>query len=259
MPGRLHALGATIPLDRPPSIAPTLPGLHVPFNAYLLTEGSEAMLVDTGLAAVARPIMDQLASLLAPGSPVSIFLTRAEYDTVGNVGAIADAYRVVRMHTGGQTNPFDHFDWVRMTGERPMTVPEQIDRRKIGAEVELTPQRRLTVLEAVVRNIASYWLFDPETRTLFTSDFLTHGVRSEPGGASVIDDPADLPETEIVRAAATAKFWFLPMSSPGLLARRVKDIFTALEPEIVAPAYGSALRGREVVERHLRAVLEVMP
>src|SRR5258707_15842920 len=84
----------------------------LPNNCFRLVEDDERLLGDTCLMAFGPTVEAQLNSLLPTGSPISIFLTRAEFDTIGNLGAIGDRYPVTTIHTGGVMNPFDAFDYV---------------------------------------------------------------------------------------------------------------------------------------------------
>ena len=56
------------------------------------------------------------ATIVPPGSPVSVFLTRAELDCFAALGAVMREYRVQRLLAGGGHNPFDQFDYVSGVG-----------------------------------------------------------------------------------------------------------------------------------------------
>ena len=255
---RLYVVGATIPLDGRASFAPPVGGAFLPVNCYVIVEGDEKLIVDTGIAAVRDELLEQLATLIAPGTPVSVFLTRAEFDTVGNLGPIAETYPVKALHTGGVTNPFDAFDMVRFAGVKPLTIPAQVDRKPLRDALEFAPGRVIDMVPPAIRMITTYWAFDRATKTLFTSDAFSHVHGDDEGGAVVVDslEPID---TDVVAAAAYAKFWFLPETHPGLIARELASVFEEFEPEIVAPAYGGVLQGRQVVQQHYEAMLAVLP
>ena len=259
VPGRLWALGGTLALDGRVSFAPTVDGGYVSSNCYLIVEDGQALLVDTGIAAARDAILHQLSQLLAPEQQLSIFLTRAEFDTVGNLGAIGEAHPIAGLHTGGVTNPFDAFDMVHLAGAKPATVPARVERKPLRDVLEFTPNRHIAMVPPPIRMITTYWAFDRSTKTLFTSDAFSHGIVNTPGGASVLDDASAPFDSHFVAEFAYRKFWFLPHTHPGMLRRDLAGVFGTLEPEIVCPAYGSVLRGRDVVEQHFAAMMEALP
>ena len=112
VPGRLYAVGDTIPLDGRVSWAPAVPGRHQALSCYLLREGDEALLVDTGVRAFWPAIRTQLAGLLEPGSPLKVFVSRPELDSTGNLPELRELYDIedTDVMAGGTDNPFDFFD-----------------------------------------------------------------------------------------------------------------------------------------------------
>src|SRR5262249_14769701 len=87
--GKLYALGGAVALDGRASWVPSELTGYQATNAYLLTGDDAHLLVDTGPAYHERALMDQLAGLVPEGSPITVFLTRAESDCYGCLGPVA--------------------------------------------------------------------------------------------------------------------------------------------------------------------------
>src|ERR1700720_4279644 len=86
IPGKLYGLGGRVWLDGRVSWAPDEQA-YQPINCYLLL-GEDPILVDTGLPAHEREVIGQLRSVLPNNRSTAVFLSRAEWDCIGNLGAI---------------------------------------------------------------------------------------------------------------------------------------------------------------------------
>ena len=90
VPDRLYSIASTIALDGRVSAYPANVRGYAPGHCYLLKEGNDALLLDSGYAAYRSQIIASLHQLLAPGDELSIFPLRLnEYMSVCNVEAIA--------------------------------------------------------------------------------------------------------------------------------------------------------------------------
>lgn len=240
--GRVWALGGSIELDGRISWVPAEARGSLPVSCYLLGEGDRHVLVDSGIALHEEAVLAQLAGLVPPGSPLSVFLTRAEFDAFGNVGPIAEAYRVDSLYTGGVSNPFDAFDFVGLAGRGPGAKIE-IARQPPGFGIDLGPGRRLEVLAPALRILATYWVFDTATGILFTSDAFGHHRPEQ---------PADLHGA--VREHLLAKFGWLRGADVEKIVASLDGIFGGRSIEVIAPGHGHPIVGSAEVQRHYRAM-----
>ena len=145
VPGRVYVLSHWVELDGRVSWAPRDARGHLsPHNAYLLVEGDRRLLVDTGLAIGQPVIMAQLEELVSHDSSLDVFMTRAEFDTVGSLGAIRDRYSL-RVHTGGVDNPFDAFHYADKLNSSSQSKSFRLTRVGKGATLVLAPDRVLDV------------------------------------------------------------------------------------------------------------------
>ncbi len=262
---KLVVLSGSIPLDGRVSWVPQGSTGFQPSNAYLLTEGDSHLLIDSGLALHKDLILDDLAALIGEGGGVSIFFTRSEMDCVSNLEPIAGRFDIERLFTGGVINPFDAFDDLSRMALRGRR--HQIDAKRTedgdsmarAAEIEVAPGRVLEVESPLLRLLPTFWGWDKETGTLFTSDTFTHGVMDSPDGSRIIDSTTvDNTTVEQVAGHLYAKYEWIPRSTCEPLRDWLVDKFAELDPEIVAPSRGCVLRGRDVVRRHLNFMLDAL-
>ena len=247
---RLFVAGGFIHADRTTSWLPATASGWQPANCYVLLEPGRAVLVDTGVAAHGPLIVDQLTRVVPTGTPVSIFLTRAELDCIGNVGPISTCLDVDGVVAGGNTNPFDAFDVV---GAARATVRVQVGRRSADGPIALSESRALEVLDAPLRLLATYWVYDNATRTLFTSDSFGHQLVESPDRPRVVTTE-DRCDPEVVERYLLAKFGWVAEADTTPVSKALEQVFADREIEIVAPTNGSAIVGGEAVRMHYNAM-----
>ena len=261
VPGRLFALGGTIPLDGRVTWVPANSRGWQPAQCYLALDGGSALLVDTGLKYHESLVLAQLRELLPAGARLSMFLTRSEFDCTGNFGAVMASFEVGNLYTGGATNPFDAF--ADMTA-LPDTFRKRVElsRTPVGEPMPFDESGRWMVMAPALRTLATFWAYNSETRTLFSSDVFGHTLALGPDGPRVIDSVASDPTTyEQVRDHVLSKFFWLRFARTRKIEADITSIFERHEIEIIAPSHGCVLAGRAVVERHrdmvLRCIAEV--
>ena len=262
---KLAVLGGFIPLDGRVSWVPAGAVGYQPSNCYLLTEGDSRLLIDSGLAIHSGQILDDLAALVGEGGGLSVFFTRSEMDCVSNLEPIAGRFDIERLFTGGVINPFDAFDDLSRMALRGRR--HQIDAKRTGegdslaraTQIEVAPGRMVEVESPLLRLLPTFWGWDEETGTLFTSDTFTHGVMQRPDGPRIIDSTVDDTTTaEQVAGHLYAKYEWIPRSTCEPLREWLTDKFDSLDPETIAPSRGCVLRGRDVVRRHLDFMLAAL-
>ena len=75
---------------------------------------------------------------------------------------------------------------VRELDRLTITTIGREETREVGAR-----GRPVTVYQAPIRLIATRWIYDGATKTLFTSDMWTHTWRERPDGPWIIEDGDD--------------------------------------------------------------------
>jgi hypothetical protein len=250
---QLYALQNPFALDgRVSSYPASARGFSVS-NCYLLTQPDGAMLIDTGFGKDEPVIRAQISSLIAPGLPFSMFPLRLnEFMSINNVESFAGHFNVETCYTsnpdaalwfdfGAREDGRGLLDQMNVTA---VTRADTIGLGKLGREID--------VMQAPIRLIATRWLYDRATRTLFSSDLFTHLWRETATGPWIVTDADNDPTaTRDVRSfMLNTRYWWLEGAPTDTIRRGIGEIFDKYDVETIAPGYGCILRGRNVVARH---------
>lgn len=249
---RLYALQNPFPLDgRVSSYPASARGFSVA-NCYLLTEPDGAMLIDTGFGKDEGTIRGQIEQLIAPRLPLSMFPLRLnEFMSINNVESFAGHFNVETCYTsnidaalwfdfGAKAEGRDILKSMKVTA---VTRADTIRLGKAGRAIE--------VMQAPIRLIATRWLYDRATRTLFSSDLFTHVWRSAATGPWIVTEQDDMASPREIRSfMLNTRYWWLEGAPTDSIRRGIGEVFDKYDIETIAPGYGCILRGRNVVARH---------
>jgi hypothetical protein len=251
--GRLYALQNPFVLDGRVSAYPASARGFSVANSYLLTQPDAAMLIDTGFGKDEPAIRAQIESLIAPGLPFSMFPLRLnEFMSINNVESFAGHFNIETCYTsnvdaalwfdfGAKAEGRDILSSMKVTA---VTRADTIRLGKLGREID--------VMQAPIRLIATRWLYDRATRTLFSSDLFTHLWRERATGPWVVTDADNDPTTtgDIRSFMLNTRYWWLEGAPTDSIRRGIAEVFDKYDIETIAPGYGCILRGRNVVARH---------
>ena len=221
-------------------------------NSYLLKQDDAALLIDTGFGKDEPTIRGEIESLIAPGSALSLFPLRLnEFMSINNVATFAGHFHVDQCYT---SNP-DAALWFDFGTDNSRSI---LDSMKVTAvtradAIELGKHgRKIDVMQAPIRLIATRWLYDCATKTLFSSDMFTHVWRdSETGPWIVTDTDNDSTSPREVRSfMLNTRYWWLEGAPTDSIRRGIGEVFDKYDIETIAPGYGCILSGRKVVARH---------
>jgi flavorubredoxin len=259
--GKLYALQNPFALDgRVSSYPGSARGWSVA-NSYLLTQSDAAMLIDTGFGKDEPAIRAQIESLIAPGLPLSLFPLRLnEFMSINNVESFAGHFNVETCYTsnvdaalwfdfGAQAEGRDILESMKVT------AVTRADTIRLGKA-----DRAIDVMQAPIRLIATRWLYDRATRTLFASDMFTHVWRDARTGPWIVteadNDPTSLPDVRSFML--NTRYWWLDGAPTDSIRRGIGDVFDTYDVETIAPGYGCILHGRDVVARHYGMLDEML-
>jgi hypothetical protein len=257
---KLYALQHPYALDgRVSSYPASARGFSVA-NSYLLTQSDAAMLVDTGFGKDEPAIRAQIESLIAPGLPLSLFPLRLnEFMSINNVESFAGHFNVEQCYTSNIDAAL-WFDFGAKANGRsildsmPITAVTRSDTIQLGKKGRL-----IDVMQAPIRLIATRWLYDQATRTLFSSDMFTHVWRARAEGPWVVTDDDDRTSARELRSfLLNTRYWWLEGAPTDSIRRGIANVFDKYDIETIAPGYGCILRGRNVVARHYRMLDEIL-
>lgn len=252
--GRLYLLGDSVELDGRVSWVPERARGWQPMNCYVLREAGAVLVIDPGPAVFRETVADQLETIVAPGTPVSVLVTRAEPDTTGGLGEIARRFPVERLYAGGGPNPFDAFEAVgepATTGRRERI---QLERTAAGYSVPVAPGRGVEILRPSIRLLATWWGYDERTGTLFTSDSFGHTAQARADGPRLLTGDDAPPDQDEVIAHLGAKFGWLAHARTPVPRESTRDLFAGRTVTRIAPAHGLVIEGPQAVRAHLDAM-----
>jgi flavorubredoxin len=222
-------------------------------NSYLLTQPDAAMLIDTGFGKDEAIIRGQIESLIPPRLPLSLFPLRLnEFMSISNVESFAAHFNIETCYTSNPDAAL-WFDFGAKDNGRAIldamnvTAVTRADTITLGKE-----GRVIDVMQAPIRLIATRWLYDRTTKTLFASDMFTHVWRENAIGPWIVTE-ADNDSTSLsdVRSfMLNTRYWWIEGAPTDSIRRGIDAIFDKFDIETIAPGYGCILRGRAVVERH---------
>lgn len=250
---KLYALQNVFTLDgRVSSYPASARGFSVA-NSYLLREDDGALLVDTGFGKDEPTIRAQVESLVAPGSPLSLFPLRLnEFMSINNVESFASHFNVDRCYT----NNIDAALWFDFGAKEDgrnildsmnVVAVGRVDTIEVGKH-----GRAIDVMHAPIRLIATRWLYDRATKTLFSSDLFTHIWRDSPTGPWIVNeiDNDSTSERDLRSFMLNTRYWWLEGAPTDSIRRGIANVFDKFDIETIAPGYGCILRGKKLVARH---------
>jgi flavorubredoxin len=257
VPDRLYRLGAMMPLDGRISWVPRDLRGYQPANCYLVLDGLDATLIDTGPKLYEDEIVPQLREVLPAGAHLTVFVTRLEPEGLGNIGPIQAAVGIDHIITGGIPNMFDAWNdipgFVQMWSSRGDWLGDRtfMERVATGEPIPMGSAGRLLVVAAPLRILATFWIYDRVTRTLFTTDVFGHTSVRRPTDPVVRTSPDEDDTTyESARAHVLAKFPWVAYADTEQIDRRATAIFAGHPVETIAPMHGCVLRGEALVAKH---------
>ena len=259
---KLYALQNVYDLDGRVSSYPDKARGFSVVNCYLLTQPDAAWLIDTGFGGDEPAIRAQIESKISRDLPLSLLPLRLnEFMSIQNVEPFSAYFNVKECFTGnpdaalwfdfgaGSDNGQDTLSRLNIT---TISREETIPIGNLG--------RPVVVYQAPIRLIATRWIYDEATKTMFSSDMFTHTWRDRPDGPWIIrdgdDDPTDF---DHVRSfMLNTRYWWAEGVDTVKLRRGIDRIFNKHDIETLAPGYGCVLHGRKTVERHYKLLDDVL-
>lgn len=244
---RIFAIGGSIDADQNVSWMPLGLKGHMPVQAYLLRSETEALLVDTGLVVHQDQISAALERLVGDRK-LEVSMTRREMDTIMNLPWIVKKFDVERIHFTGDISPLDFFQALEEAAAEAQT--------RTFADVDcnwLRPGTRIgyagAVLEIVrpaVRVLATQWLFERNTNTLFSSDFLGFIPSTQDGPTVIRDEAKDIGVDQVIGHLERKFDWLRDINAMPIL-KEMRRIIRDHELDRLCPCYGAIVEGEENV------------
>ena len=260
--GKLYALQNTMRLDGRVSSYPASARGYSVTNCYLLKQPDAAWLIDTGFGGDEASLRAQIESRIPRSLPLSLLPLRLnEFMSIQNIDPFTLYFNVKECFTGNPDAAF-WFDFGAGSDSGQNTLDRltitTISREEtipIGAQ-----GRPVVVYQAPIRLIATRWIYDAATKTLFTSDMWTHTWRETSDGPWIIQDGDDDPtDFDHVRSfLLNTRYWWLEGVDTAKLRKGIDQILSKHDIETIAPGYGCILRGKKTVAKHMQLVDDVL-
>ena len=251
--GQLYALQHQFALDGRVSSYPASARGYSVANCYLIKQDDGALLIDTGFGKDEPAIRSEVESLIAPGSPLSLFPLRLnEFMSINNVETFAGHFKVDRCYT----NNIDAALWFDFGAkEDGRNILDSMNVVAVGRvdTIDVGKQgRRIDVMHAPIRLIATRWLYDRATKTLFSSDLFTHIWRDQKNGPWIVNetDNDSTSPRDLRSFMLNTRYWWLEGAPTDKIRRGIDAVFEKWDIETIAPGYGCILRGKKLVTRH---------
>ena len=258
---RLYALQNPFALDGRVSSYPASARGFAVANSYLLTQPDAAMLIDTGFGKDEPVIRAQIEELIAPGLPLSMFPLRLnEFMSINNVESFAAHFNVETCYTSNIDAAL-WFDFGARAEGRDILKSMKVTAVTRADTIALgKASRAIDVMQAPIRLIATRWLYDRATRTLFSSDMFTHVWRDAATGPWIVNDADNDPTSlrDVRSFMLNTRYWWLEGAPTDSIRRGIGNVFDTYDIETIAPGYGCILHGRNVVARHYQMLDEFL-
>lgn len=263
VPNRLWALGGAISAEQPRSwLAPQSRG-WLPVRCYALRDGEHFVLIDTGLVGHADSIRSGLAELMAGTRQRHILLTRREPDTMLNLPWIVREFAINSVRCCGPIDPFDlveRLDEAHTASDISAAFGISVDFLEPDSTTYYD-ETSLTIMRPPIRILATDWMFESTTGTLFCSDLWAFVTQPSPGGTGI--ERRDGPPLSVgaLTAHLVAKFDWLSGIDTAPIIKQLVAVLGRYRVQRLAPSYGCVIEGEDlvgiVVERTIEALRQI--
>lgn len=263
VPDRLYALHNVMDLDGRVAAYPGSARGYAPVNCYILKEPDGALMIDTGFTAHRAAILRQVEDLIGRDTPLTLFPLRMnEFMSLANVMALAAHFPVDSCISVLKDAAY-HVDLESLSPADIAAAAGRLKTQLIAGNEWLTvghsDRRRVKLFQSPVRLIATRWVFDPSTHTLFTSDMFTGSWSHEREAEWVVNDKNDDMTAAAMRSfLLNTRYWWLEGAKTDSLRRSLASVFSQCDIRTIAPGYGKILQGASVVARHFALLDEVL-
>jgi flavorubredoxin len=226
-----------------------------PFNKFVIVKPDVVLLLETGVAAHCDSVIATLRDIVGHRKLV-LLPTRSELESIGNLGAIIDAFPRVQLLT--TTRALPPLGLCHVREDKRDSVPARRIRR--GESLDGVGFGNLQTLNPVIRILGTIWIYDRDSRILFSSDFFANDLLESADQPVIRRSAAGLSDPATLRRSIVAKFDWLERAETTALRAQWKSMFRDIQPIALAPSLGRVQYGsdlvQQVIELYYRAVFE---
>lgn len=258
-PGHVYAVTGYVPASmRVTWMTPGLEGV-LGVSCYVVRDGSQALLIDTGLAVHREDITAGLEAVLAGASARAMIMTRREPDSIINLPWLVRRFGVDPVYCGGALNPVDFF--------------ERVDKRNAEAQIHAIAKASVTwvppgrsikvgnlavdVLRTRLSVLPKIHIVERVTGTLFASDSWGSLAQPKEGPIAVVRGSDPRLAREPIAHYLGHKFDWLLGIDTGSVANDIAAL-AAETPDRICPAYGAVIEGSDLVHSTILETAEAI-
>ncbi|SDH84073.1 hypothetical protein SAMN05421505_12431 [Sinosporangium album] len=256
VPESLYAMGSAFQADGRVSWLPKHTTGWQATNAYAIVTPDRTTLIDPGPRYQGELVASQLLDLVPSDTSINICLTRAERDVIGAIDSVGRSFPIERLVAGGIPNLFDGFESLASVKSGGHSGFVQMSRMPNGSAIPIGDDRELIVLAPMLRVLSTFWFYDAETGSLFTSDSFDHLLAdtfeearlpcSEP--SKIWSDPTAVDDHLL------AKFWWLEGAALAPVRSDLEKLFGERTVNRICPTHGRVIEGAEHVAAAYEAI-----
>jgi glyoxylase-like metal-dependent hydrolase (beta-lactamase superfamily II) len=257
--GSLFLLGDVVLIDdRLSWRAPEQFGKFESLNAYLLKDGDDSLMVDTGVALHGQTILAQLHSLRnPPAKDLRVACTRNEPDCISNTSILVRGAGLKLVFAPGILNFVDFFQDISSSlllssfgvGHHPLAANDKVAvGEKLVLEAIATPLRMFT----------SLWYYEPTLRTLFCSDAFSDAAAQGPE-RRVVSEKVDIEVlVKQMKRHLLMRYDWMVRGDLSSIVRGLREILDARRVDVLAPSRGCVIMGTEAVEQRIEGLMRAL-
>lgn len=249
--GQIHAVGGSVPASMPLSIFPSGVAGWLPMQGYVLREGDQLMMLDTGVTRHKEQIRSALGELVKGTRTRNLLLSRREHDVAINLPWIVGDFAFQKVIVGGDLNPLDFFesmDDASAFEQLRAASGIEVEFVRTGAVVSLG-SLRMEALPVTMRVLTTHWYYEHSSKTLFSSDsfgFVTSRDDVGPCKRTPTDEEIS---AERIMHYMSAKFdWICGIDTKPIIDGFL-DAVRDREIDRVCPSLGVIIEGPDAVAK----------
>jgi flavorubredoxin len=205
---------------------------HLYVSVYLLRDGSDYVLVDTGSIVHRDQIEERIEEVTDERGPDTILLTHTDYPHTGNLSWMLSKWPEVDIYVG-TSNP---------AGQN---LPERTRQSKTGERQTIGSRGFHFIDPPLADRSLTNWIFDEESGVLFTADGFGYLHTTDTCGATSRDLSEDLSTQRIYEYHRVSLPW-LRYVDPPLLRLALDAILDRHEVQWLAPSHGPPVEKRDI-------------
>jgi glyoxylase-like metal-dependent hydrolase (beta-lactamase superfamily II) len=225
-----------------------VPGIgHFAVNAFLL-RSREPVLVDAGIVTMQEPMLSALEALIDPSELRWLYLTHVDSDHVGCVETLlrrAPKARIVTTFLG----------WSKLGFGRSI-APDRFLLLNPGEELDVGDRKLLVTRPPCYDAPETTMLFDPTSRTLFSSDYFGALVPSPVEVAEQV--PANALREGMMAWLSVDSPW-VRMLQPALLEQATRGVLELAPETVLSTHLAPARRMADVLSANVLAAPGAAP